>query len=162
MATQEIVDQASEARAAAEHDARLLEREHNRAITEATRKIDEEYRPRREAAKAKVHAAQKAYEGAKIAFESNHPLVGKKVVKLETIHTVQWSRHNTGEKVEVYGQVEVLTEEARASLPANNRYGIPDVGDLVVRLYKKDGDLGAKVDRFSTKWMDAATWQSSQ
>lgn len=132
---------------AAERAQHAITQEMETAIREATSRIREEYRERRNDAAQAVRAAETAYDAAKIAEASNNPMVGKKVMLIERVPVSRWSSKFRDEIT--YGIVEVKTRET--ILPANIARG-PANGVCFVRLLKKDGSVGVKIANLTPSW----------
>ncbi len=126
---------------------RVLQREHEQAVVEARRRVNEEFREHLNAASSARFAAQKALDDAKIAERSADQRVGKEMI-LITYRFSNYGRKRIRE--ETRGIVEVMTPET--VLPENLRYGRPINGELIVRLLKKDGTPGIKIGTLHSGW----------
>jgi hypothetical protein len=98
-----------------------------------------------------IWAAKKALGQAELALKeavsnaASHPWEGKKVYRSIPIYASKWSSKQTGTK-RVYGVVEVFR---LGTVFADNTssWSRPSLGNAFVRLLKKDGTPGVKIDR---------------
>lgn len=115
----------------------------------------------------RIVAARTAYRDARIAVEEERERValtganapyplGTKLYKWELIPTDRWSRTSEW-KVTATGVMEAIT---RASEHPGNAadYSRAKIGQFVVRLYKKDGTLGARYDTEIKKHWSSEGW----
>lgn len=121
------------------------------AIADATERIENELSAKygevqsrlREAARA----ARQAYEVAKLA-EANASLpfpVGTKLIGWMRSHVSTYRRGPFGKKST--GIVEVC--DNNTEMPIGQRYGLPAIGDVIIRLLKKDGTPGKSVEKYN-------------
>lgn len=137
------------------------ESERERSVAEATERIDAEL-----SAKYgdEYHRLCKAYTEAFDAYEAAiienahatlpYP-IGTKMIgwakeKLSRFRTVDhYSPMATG-------VIEVFV--SGSEVPANTRYHLPAIGDVVVRIHKKDGSLGKNVEMLFDSWGNKYKW----
>lgn len=87
---------------------------------------------------------------------TTHPWEGKKVVRVTHEPVSRWSSKTR--EVRLYGVVEIRRTDTK--FPANQRWGLPDLGDPFVRLLKKDGTPSLKLDRWN--WRVTDQWKLAE
>jgi hypothetical protein len=113
-----------------------------------------------------IWAAKKALGKAELALKeatsnaASHPWEGKKVYRTEPVFASQWSGKQVGTK-RIYGVVEVCRLDT-AFADNTSSWGRPSLGNSFVRLLKKDGTPGVKIDRDSRYGGQLAGWQLAE
>ena len=125
-----------------------IERNISAEIVAARNAINEKWAAELHAASRAKGDAVRAVEAAKVEAGASHPLNGKRVTKTER----QW-RGGGYEHVQVFGVVEIFSRQTER--PANMRYGLPSLGSPIVRLLKKDGKPGTKIEKLTPAWAPA-------
>jgi hypothetical protein len=100
----------------------------------------------REFKKAQREADQ-GVDAARIAHTQKDNRVGQRVVKKGYVRSSIWDRNQATQ--DIFGRFEMRTAET--VFAANHRY-LPNIGDIFIRLEKKDGTLGLKFDRAIRDW----------
>ena len=119
-------------------------------INKIDSKLEAEYGDRlRELSDAhtKAQAAAEQYDVEQAIANAKY-LIGtimcKWVVKSSWERVPQW-------EIECRGIVEVFTRESPR--PDNQRFSLPSIGDIIVRILKKDGKPGLRVERINDTWL---------
>lgn len=147
--SEEITKLAS-ARDAAKQAAATLRAQRKAEIEAATLKINADYRDRITAADNAEWAAEKAFTDARSAAAS-HEWEGKKVTRMDRKYRGSRAWNRAYEEVPIYGVVEVTRSGTNfAENLANWRR--PALGVAFVRLLKKDGTPGMKIENLNTSW----------
>lgn len=138
------LEQAEVAAKAARLALEKLDTEIRAEKAKAAAEIDKRYGNQRAAALDDVSATGRALVAAKDSLP-DHPWTGKRVYKIERVYE-RWSSRVRSE-IRHEGVVE--TRRSATTLPAKQRWGLPQLGEGFVRLLKKDGTPGAKIDSLS-------------
>lgn len=139
---------------AAEHNHRKLREERDQKIYDQVESLQEEvhaeYRDRMNAAHEECVAARAELDAAKLADAKPKWPVGTVVCAWKQ-RTEGWMQRPTGEwKVIAKGVMEIITAESEHP-DSLNKYSRASIGDVVVRLLKKDGTPGKKYESL-TGW----------
>lgn len=129
---------------AAERAVRDVERLISAEVSAARQAVEAKYEGALSDARRERARATAAKEAADIAAAQTHPLAGKRVQR--KVRKSGWSR----DLVDQLGVVEIFTRES--AVPLNQRYMRQSIGDPIVRLLKKDGTPGLKIERLSPEW----------
>ena len=117
---------------------RLLLRERDdeiaAAVAAAKAAVNARYNDHLRAASAAVSAAQQALDDH-IDATASHPWDGKRVYRVEPVRNRYTGRQVGEERLD--GIVEVVRQSSQ--FPDNKRYGLPRLGEVIVRKLKKDG-----------------------
>jgi hypothetical protein len=134
---------------AAEKEVDRIKDEIRAAIRAATDAIHEANRDRLHDANVACSAAQRALDDARVAeMAAKNPMIGKKMQKTTTRFVNRWSSKQETETT--FGILEMRVAETR--FPLNMRYGLPLIGSLFIRICKKDGSVGSRVDTAYRAW----------
>jgi len=138
------IDELKEAFVKAQQDEWKTIRARNDEVLAATRRIHAEWNDRvRQVMEARANANRALSEAQ--AAAGSHPWEGKRVRRA----VKKWrSYHN--ETIEQTGIVEIRRLDT--VMPAGQRYGLPDMGEWFVRLTKKDGTPGTRIETEKTGW----------
>lgn len=131
---------------AADRRVREVERFIRDEIEAASKAIRERYAlPLRNARQARSNAIDALNDAAIIEGQS-HPMLGKRV--LRTIRNGRWGR---GPASDQFGVVEMFSRES--VLPDNFPiWRHPNMGAPIVRILKKDGTPGVKIEKLTAEW----------
>lgn len=127
---------------------RVIEQEREDARRAALAVVNEQFRERIAQASMAVITAEGALRKAKIAATENDPAIGRIVTKVESRPVSKWSRKF--KDVTVRGVVEQMKQGTE--MPLNQRYRLPEVGQLFVRLFKANGTPGVAFERYDDSW----------
>ena len=116
-------------------------------IRAATAAIRDKHRAALNIARDQWSAALGELDDLKIMESNRDNRIGMKVSKKVRKDRSLWSRSEAMETI--YGIMEVRSPETR--FPDNMRY-LPSMGSKFVRLMKKDGTVGMRIDERFTNW----------
>jgi hypothetical protein len=136
-AIQEIADKAL-------RDFRFIVDTEARAAADAVR---EKHREAIRELAAAAFEAEKSVDDARVAHTQKDNRVGQRVSMEGYEPGSVWNRNR--KKVTFYGRLEMRTGET--VFAANQKY-LPNIGDMFVRLEKKDGTLGLRFERNIRDW----------
>lgn len=145
------VEQAEDAARAARKALGDLDAEIRAEKVRAKAEIDNRYSNQRGALLDDVRSAERELIAARDRLP-DHPWTGKRVYKIEKEYA-RWSSQVIS-KTRVEGIVE--TRRSDTVFPANKRWGLPAIGEGFVRLLKRDGTPGTKIDSltgYKSEWL---------
>lgn len=140
---------------AAEATLRQIIRERDRDIELAKREVEARHAEAIEVARHALHAATSAHRASEDVLAA-HPWEGKRVYRMERVHGVYWSSRPVP-SVRVEGIFEVY--RSNTLLPETwSKWRMPEIGQCLVRLAKKDGKPGKKIELISVIDKNNAGW----
>lgn len=132
-----------------------LKREMNEKIEAETVRIREEYSERIKQAHLRLSQAERQVKQAKTEAVLPHEWEGRKVYMVEKIYH-GWSR-TVFDTNTITGVVRTYRPDL--PVPGNMKYGLPNIGDVLVYLCKKDGTEGTRFERFDSSRTMHDPWQ---
>jgi hypothetical protein len=114
---------------------------------EAANAVKEKHRVAMNELKKAQREAEQGVDDARVAHTQKDNRVGQRVSMEGYAPGSLWSRNRP--KVTFYGRLEMRTAET--VFAANQKY-LPNIGDMFVRLEKKDGTLGLRFERGIRDW----------